>query len=212
MSSDAFGAEDMYLSLTHWGGGPTSTLALYELTNGVATLMAAINPNVFTSTPQRGDAIGSTIRASISLATWGISATSTAHTGLRGGVFVFRSSEEANRSASGFSAFDGGSNTPTISSVSPSTGPTAGGTAIVISGTNFDASATSQTGGNANTSVQVYSDIEIRAVTPAGTAGAKNVSVTTAAGTGTLAGGFTYPSPSSDSLPPKCSVSVGVSL
>jgi hypothetical protein len=215
MSTDAIGTEDMYLNLTNQAGGVTSTLAIYSIVNGAATLIGTLNPNVFNSSPQRGDATGSTIRSSISLSTWGISVTNTAITsGVRVGVYQFRGASNQNRTGLGFRAIDGGSRTPTITSVTPSSGPTAGGTAITISGTNFDGDATSQTGGNANTSVVVKTDIEITAVTPAGTAGAKDVTVTNVALglTGTGAGAYTYVAPLGGPSVKRAGLGIGVGL
>ena len=84
---------------------------------------------------------------------------------------------------------------PTVSSVTPNTGPSSGKTAITIAGTGFIPGATSVTiGGAAATSVS-SSTTSLTAVTPAGTLGPAAVSVTTAGGTGTLAGGFTYVAP-----------------
>jgi len=81
---------------------------------------------------------------------------------------------------------------PTISAVNPNTGTTTGGTAITITGTNLTGASSVRVGSGYATSVVVVNDITVTAVTPAGTAGAKNVSVTTAGGIATLTGGFTY--------------------
>ncbi len=82
---------------------------------------------------------------------------------------------------------------PTISAVSPNTGSTNGGTPITITGTNLTGTSSVQVGGSNNaTSVVVVNDTTVTAVTPSGTAGAKKVTVTTAAGTATLVGAFTY--------------------
>jgi formylglycine-generating enzyme required for sulfatase activity len=83
---------------------------------------------------------------------------------------------------------------PTVSSVSPASGTTAGGTAITITGTALTGASSVTMGGVAATSVVVVSSTSITAVTPAGAAGAKNVAVTTAGGTATVTGGFTYQS------------------
>ena len=81
---------------------------------------------------------------------------------------------------------------PTVTGISPSSGPTAGGTAVTITGTSFTG-ATAVTIGGANcTGVTVVSATSITCTTPAGTAGAQNVAVTTAAGTGTGSGLYTY--------------------
>jgi hypothetical protein len=85
---------------------------------------------------------------------------------------------------------------PTVSSVSPSTGSTAGGTSVTIAGTGFQAGATVTFGGTAGTSVSVANSTSITAVTPAHAAGVVNVVVTnTDTQNGTLGLGFTYAAP-----------------
>ena len=85
---------------------------------------------------------------------------------------------------------------PTITTVSPSSGSTAGGTSITITGTGFAAGATVSVGGNACTSVVVVSATSITCTTPAGSAGAKDVVVTNSdTGAATSTGGFTYVTP-----------------
>jgi hypothetical protein len=77
--------------------------------------------------------------------------------------------------------------------VSPQTGSTVGGTAITITGANFQTGATVQIGNAAATNVVVAGGTQITCTTPPGSPGPKNVTVsnpdTFAA---TLAGGFTY--------------------
>ncbi|MGA9673360.1 MAG: IPT/TIG domain-containing protein [Terracidiphilus sp.] len=84
---------------------------------------------------------------------------------------------------------------PTVTSVSPNTGSTAGGTAVTITGTNFAAGATVTFGSAAATNVAVVNGTTITATTPAGTAGAATVTVTVAGQSGSLASGFTYITP-----------------
>ena len=82
---------------------------------------------------------------------------------------------------------------PAITGVSPNSGPTAGGTAITISGSGFLSGATVTIGGAAATNVMVVSANSITATTPAGSVGEANVVVTnTDTGTITATGGFTY--------------------
>jgi Protein of unknown function (DUF4038)/IPT/TIG domain/Putative collagen-binding domain of a collagenase/Abnormal spindle-like microcephaly-assoc'd, ASPM-SPD-2-Hydin/Fibronectin type III domain len=81
---------------------------------------------------------------------------------------------------------------PTVTSISPNTGPTTGGTAVTISGTNFTSGATVTIGGAAATNVVVVSGSTITATTPPGTAGAATVTVAVAGQSGSLTGGFTY--------------------
>jgi hypothetical protein len=85
---------------------------------------------------------------------------------------------------------------PTVTSISPTSGTTAGGTPVTIGGTNFIAGNTTVTiGGTAATSVNVTTPSTLTAVTPAHAAGAVNVVVTTPGGAGTLTNGFTYVAP-----------------
>jgi hypothetical protein len=82
---------------------------------------------------------------------------------------------------------------PTVSSVSPNSGSTGGGTAVTITGTNFAAGATVMFGSAAATNVVVGSGTQITATTPAGSAGAVTVTVTNPGGqSGSLTSGFTY--------------------
>ena len=90
-----------------------------------------------------------------------------------------------------FSAVSGPA--PTVSSVTPNTGPTTGGTAVTITGSNFAAGVTVAFGGVAATNVGVLSATEITATSPAGTAGATAVTVTNPGGqSGSLPSAFTY--------------------
>ncbi len=85
---------------------------------------------------------------------------------------------------------------PAVTLLSPNSGTTAGGTAVTITGTGFQAGAEATFGGTAATGVTVASDTSITCVTPAHAAGAVDVVVTIPDGrSGTLAGGFTYADP-----------------
>ena len=81
---------------------------------------------------------------------------------------------------------------PTVSSVAPSSGSTAGGTAVTITGTNFVAGATVTFGSTAATNVVVVSGTSITATTPAGSSGAVTVTVTVSGQSGSLPSGYTY--------------------
>ena len=81
---------------------------------------------------------------------------------------------------------------PTVSSVSPNSGSTLGGTAVTITGTNFAAGATVTFGGTAATNVVVVNSTTITATTPAGSAGAVTVMVTVNGQSGSLTNGYTY--------------------
>jgi len=81
---------------------------------------------------------------------------------------------------------------PTLTAVSPDQGSALGGTQLTLTGTNFASGATVRVGGTAATQVTVVSSTSITCLTPAGTTGAVDVSVTTSGGTATLADAFTY--------------------
>jgi len=83
---------------------------------------------------------------------------------------------------------------PEIASVSPSTGTVAGGTSVTATTTGTNSSSVTVTvGGTAATNVR-WNATSVTFTTPAGTAGAKDVVITTAEGTSTLEEGFTYTS------------------
>lgn len=81
---------------------------------------------------------------------------------------------------------------PTLTSVTPASGSTAGGTAVTLTGTNFDASCTVNFGGAAGTAVTVPNATTITANTPPHAAGVVNVGVTCTGGTATLTNAFTF--------------------
>ncbi|MEW5981618.1 MAG: IPT/TIG domain-containing protein [Acidobacteriota bacterium] len=90
---------------------------------------------------------------------------------------------------------------PTLISVAPASGTTAGGTATTLTGTNFTAGATVTFGGVAATGVSVDSATTIRAVAPAHGAGAVDVIVTLGTQTAMLPGGYTYVAPPPNAPP-----------
>jgi hypothetical protein len=85
---------------------------------------------------------------------------------------------------------------PTIAAVKPNSGSTAGGTAITITGTGFQAGATVSLGGVPATSVVVVGSTTITAVTGAHATGAVSAVVTNPdGGSATLANAFFYAPP-----------------
>ena len=82
---------------------------------------------------------------------------------------------------------------PSVTSVSPSYGPTEGGTTITITGTALSYARRVTIGGVSATSVVVVNESTVTAVTPPGVEGAANIVVTTVGGsTASLSGAFTY--------------------
>ncbi|MFR9790521.1 IPT/TIG domain-containing protein [Streptomyces sp. MB22_4] len=80
---------------------------------------------------------------------------------------------------------------PTIGTLTPTSGPASGGTAVTITGTNLD-TTDSVTFGGAPAPFAVINATTLSAVTPPGTAGAADVVVTNPAGADTAVGAFTY--------------------
>ena len=82
---------------------------------------------------------------------------------------------------------------PTITAVTPATGPAGGGTAVTITGTGFMGAQAVDFGSVAASSFTVVSDTSITAVTPSSTKGAVDVTVVGASGpSATATGAFTY--------------------
>jgi hypothetical protein len=83
---------------------------------------------------------------------------------------------------------------PMITGISPASGPVAGGTMIIVTGTGFTGATSLMFGTIAATSFTVDSDTRINATSPAGSAGTVHVTVTTPDGTSATSSAdqFTY--------------------
>ncbi|WP_159924493.1 MULTISPECIES: ice-binding family protein [Nocardia] len=84
-----------------------------------------------------------------------------------------------------------GGGLPTLTSINPASGSAAGGTTVVLTGTNFTGATAVSFGGTPATSFTVNSPTQITAVAPAHAAGTVAVTVTTPGGT-TNGVPFTY--------------------
>ncbi|WP_255447575.1 IPT/TIG domain-containing protein [Schumannella sp. 10F1B-5-1] len=84
---------------------------------------------------------------------------------------------------------------PTVSGFTPTSGPTAGGTEVTITGTGFTGSTGVTFDGAAGTAFVIDSDTQIRATTPAHAAGPVTVAVQHPSGDAAAAGTFTYEAP-----------------
>jgi hypothetical protein len=80
-------------------------------------------------------------------------------------VVVTNPNNESGTLANGFTYVGATGPAPTVSGVDPASGPTTGGTAVTITGTNFVSGATVSIGGVPASAVQVLSDTSITAVT-----------------------------------------------
>jgi hypothetical protein len=89
--------------------------------------------------------------------------------------------------------------TPAVTSLSPTSGPAAGGTVVTITGTNFTGVTAVSFGGTAAAGFTFNSATSITATSPAGAAGAVDVRVTTPGGTSAISAAdqFTYAGPPS---------------
>ena len=92
-------------------------------------------------------------------------------------------------------AFSYVSPVPTITSLTPASGTTAGGTAVTITGTHLTGSGQVKFGGMTATSFSVENPTTIRAVTNAHGAGRVSVAVHTAHGTAALETAFSFVAP-----------------
>ncbi|MFE5118958.1 Ig-like domain repeat protein [Streptomyces sp. NPDC056669] len=81
---------------------------------------------------------------------------------------------------------------PVVTDVSPSTGSVAGGETIVLTGTGLTFVTGVTIGGVPAASFESYSDTLLAVVTPPGVPGPADITVTTAGGSVTVPGGFTY--------------------
>ena len=87
---------------------------------------------------------------------------------------------------------------PTVTGVSPASGPSTGGTTVTITGTGFTGASSVDFGsGNPSATYTVISPTAITATAPAGTLGTVDVTVITAGGTSatSAADQFTYTAP-----------------
>src|SRR4030095_8362787 len=119
-----------------------------------------------------------------------ITETTPAHATGAVSVVVTNPDTQTGTLANGFTYVGAG---PGVTSVTPNSGPSAGGTSVTVSGSNFVTGATVTFGGTAATHVTVVNATTITATTPAHATGAVSVVVTNPdTQTGTLANGFTY--------------------
>ena len=83
---------------------------------------------------------------------------------------------------------------PTVTALSPTGGPVAGGTSVTVTGTNFTGATLVNFGTTGATNLDVVSDTSITATSPAGSAGAVDVTVTAPGGISAVSAAdkFTY--------------------
>jgi hypothetical protein len=79
-----------------------------------------------------------------------------------------------------------------VTNISPTSGPTAGGTAVTLTGTNFTGATAVTIGGNACTPLSATTATSVTCTTPSGAAGTASVLVTTSGGTNASNTLYTY--------------------
>ncbi|NBF09677.1 putative Ig domain-containing protein [Pseudomonas sp. Fl4BN1] len=100
---------------------------------------------------------------------------------------------------------------PTLTSVAPNSGSTAGATSVVLTGTNLNGATAVTFGGVAATSYSITNATSITATTPAHAAGPVNVVVTTPNGSVPLTNGYTYTVPAPTAGPVSATVAANSS-
>lgn len=185
--ANAATALNQSLTLT-WDGGPWGQMFDIYLGTGTTGPLQLIASNVVTGDPDPApNHVFGTFKIS------GLAPNTTYR-------WMIVSKTMANLSAGGpVWSFTTGGTAPTsgatVASISPATGPSAGGTAVTITGTNFAAGATVSFGFGAASHVVVVNSTTITATTPPSVGGSANVKVVNPDGTsGSLAGGFAYTS------------------
>ncbi|MEU7058630.1 IPT/TIG domain-containing protein [Streptomyces sp. NPDC046197] len=143
-------------------GGTTVTITGSGLTGATAVRFGSANATTFTVTSST-------------------SITAVTPAGSPGSVAVTVVSPTGTSNATVFYTYTAA--LPSVTGLSPATGPTGGGTTVVLTGTNFSGATAVRFGSVNATSFTVTSSTSITAVSPAGAAGAVPVTVTTPSGT-----------------------------
>lgn len=94
---------------------------------------------------------------------------------------------------------------PSITSISPTSGSTAGGTVVTINGANFQSGARVSFGNVAATSVSFVSSSQLRATSPPHPAGSVPIQVTNPDGQSQSYNSFAYVSPTTSDITSECS-------
>ncbi|HEV7425021.1 MAG TPA: IPT/TIG domain-containing protein [Thermoanaerobaculia bacterium] len=172
---------------------PAPTVASILPTSGVigGGTVVTISGTGFLTNPSVK--FGGVSATNVSSTATSINATAPAHAAGKVDVLVTNTDGQSATLTQGFTYTAAA---PTISIVSPNSGPTTGGTAVIINGANFDSGATVKFGALPATDVVVVTPTLINARTPFGpTSGtlAVDVSVTNPDnGKGTATAAFTY--------------------
>ncbi len=182
-----------FTKLSSSGGNPAPTVGGISPTSGTTAGGTAVTISGTGFLSGATVSLGGTAASSVSVVnSTTITATAPAHAAGAVNVVVTNTDGQSGTKTSAYT-YTGGNPAPTVSAISPTSGTTAGGTAVTITGTGFLSGASVSLGGTAASGVSVVNSTTITATAPAHAAGAVNVVVTnTDAQTGTLTNGYTY--------------------
>lgn len=169
--------------------GSTPVVTSISPTSGPAGGNTSVTINEVNFTGVTGVAFGTTAAAYTFVSDAKITATSPAGSGTVDVRVTTGSGTSAITTKDQFSYTSGSA--PVVTTVSPGSGPKAGGTMVTIMGSNFTG-ATQVTFGGKVATFTVVSDTEITCTSPGGKAGPVNVLVHTPAGTSAKGHQFTY--------------------
>jgi len=225
-SSPAASASTVDVTVTNaTGTSATSSADIYTYTTLPAPTVTSINPS---SGPAAGGTsvtitganftAGSTVKfgtnSAIVIVNGATSITATAPAHAAGTVDVTVTNATGTSATSGADIYTYTNlPAPTVTSISPNSGPAAGGTSVIITGTNFTSTSTVKFGATSAT-VTVNSATQITASSPAGSAGTVDVTVTNATGTSATSSAdiYTYttlPGPTVTSISPNSGPAAG---
>ncbi|MCK0208669.1 putative Ig domain-containing protein [Starkeya koreensis] len=189
-------------------GGSNNTASLQMTCEGPAADISLAPASGSTFNGTRGVAYSQTFTASGGQAPYGYALTGTLPTGLsfdeddgelsgtptQSGEFDFTITATDDDGAAGEADYTlvVAAPAPTISAITPSAGPTTGGTSVTITGAGLSGATAVTFGGAAGTDLVVSSDASLTVKTPARVAGAVDVAVTAPGGSATEEDGFTY--------------------
>ncbi|MEI6574258.1 MAG: autotransporter domain-containing protein, partial [Alphaproteobacteria bacterium] len=172
----------------------TVTLVSQTITISIASSSIRIGATT-TATTSGGTGTGAITYSSQNAAIATVHSTSGLVTGVSAGTITITATKAADTTYAAATAsvsLTVESDAPTLTSISPSSGPTAGGTSVTLTGTNFTGATGVTIGGRSATSVVVVSSTTITAVTPSGSAGTASVVVTNTSGSNSANSYFTY--------------------
>ncbi len=165
------------------GNGATEPMAIHPVSvsglTGVTSIEAGESDSAATIEHGTLETWGANSQGSLGLGTHGAAVSTPTQVTALGMV--------AGVSAGGGQMIAFGEELPTLTGISPSSGPTGGGTEVTITGTNLSGATSVHFGAAAATSFKAESPSTVTAIAPAGT-GTVDVTVTTPTGTTPLSG------------------------